>query len=59
MLIFTTLHGSRRVERPPVRWLKNFEEDLRRTGVGIWKRMAKDREKRKSITEGVKAENRL
>jgi hypothetical protein len=54
MLTFATLYGTRRVGQPPVRWLESIEEDLRNTGVGIWKRMAMDRDKWKIITEAVK-----
>jgi hypothetical protein len=44
MLTFGTLYGIRRVGRPPIRWLESIEEDLRNIGIGIWKRMAVDRD---------------
>jgi hypothetical protein len=59
MLIYTTLHDSRRAGQPPVRWLESVEEDFRKAGVGIWKRMFMDREKWRSIIGTVKAGNRL
>jgi hypothetical protein len=34
-LTFTTLHGTRKVGRPPRRWLESVEGDLRNNGVGI------------------------
>jgi hypothetical protein len=40
-------------------WLESIEEDLRNTGVGIWKIMAMDREKWRIITGAVKAGTRL
>jgi hypothetical protein len=55
MLTFVTLYGTRRVGRPPIRWLDSIEEDLRNIGVGIWKRMAIDRDKSRIITGAVKA----
>jgi hypothetical protein len=58
MLAFATLYGNRRVGRPPIRWLKTIEEDLRNIGVGIWKRIAMDRDKRRIITGAVKAGTR-
>jgi hypothetical protein len=54
MLIFTTLHYTRRVRRPPIRWLESIEEDIRNTEIGIWKRMSTDEEKRKIISGAVK-----
>jgi hypothetical protein len=48
MLIFDTL-----------RWPESIEEDLRNIRVGIWKRMAIDRDKWRIITGEVKAETRL
>jgi hypothetical protein len=36
ILTLTTLHGTRRVGRLPVKWLEGTEEDLRNIGVGIW-----------------------
>jgi hypothetical protein len=59
MLTFATLYGTRRVGRPPIRWLESIEEDLRNIGVGIWKRMAVDRDKRRIITGAVKTGTRL
>jgi hypothetical protein len=59
MLTFATLYGTRRVGRPPIRWLQSIEEDLRNIGVGIWKRMAMDRDKCRIITGAVKAGTRL
>jgi hypothetical protein len=59
MLTFATLYGIRRVGRPPITWLENIEEDLRNIGVGIWKRMAMDRDKWRSVTGAVKAGTRL
>jgi hypothetical protein len=59
MLTFATLYGTRRVGRPPVRWLESKEEDLRNIGVGIWKRMAVDRDKWRIITGAVKVGTRL
>jgi hypothetical protein len=58
MLTFATLHGTRR-GRPPIKWLKGTEEDLRNIGVGIWKRMDMDRDKLRIITGAVKAGTRL
>jgi hypothetical protein len=55
MLTFATLYGTRTVGRPPIRWLKSIEEDLRNIGVGIWKRMAMDKDKWRIITGAVKA----
>jgi hypothetical protein len=55
MLTFATLYGTRRVGQPPIRWLESIEEDLRNIGVGIWKRMAMDRDKWRIITGAVKA----
>jgi hypothetical protein len=59
MLTFATLYGTRRVGRPPIRWLESIEEDLINIGVGIWKRMAMDRDKWRIITGVVKAGTRL
>jgi hypothetical protein len=56
---FTTLHDTRRVGRPPKRWLESVEGDLRNIGVGIWKRAAMDRENWRSIIGAVKAGTRL
>jgi hypothetical protein len=53
-LTFTTLHSAERVGRPPTRWL-----ELRKIGVGIWKRVAMDRGKWRSIIGAVKAGTRL
>jgi hypothetical protein len=53
MLTFATLYGTIRVGRPPIRWLESIE-DLRNIGVGIWKRMAMDRDKWRIITGAVK-----
>jgi hypothetical protein len=58
-LTFTTLHGTRRVGRPPTRWLESVKGDLRNIGVGIWKRTAMDTEKWRSIFGVVKAGTRL
>jgi hypothetical protein len=58
MLTFTTLHGTRRVGRPPIRWLESIEEDLRNIRVGILKRMAMDRDKWRIVTGAVKAGTR-
>jgi hypothetical protein len=38
---------------------KGIKEDLRNIGVGIWKRMAVDRDKWRIITGAVKAGTRL
>jgi hypothetical protein len=59
MLTSATLYGSRRLGRPPIRWLQSVEEDVRNTGVGIWRRMAVDRDKWSIITGAVKAGTRL
>jgi hypothetical protein len=59
MLTFATLYGTRRVGRPSIRGLESIEEDLRNIGVGIWKRMAMDRDKWRIITGAVKAGTRL
>jgi hypothetical protein len=59
MLTFSTLHGTRRVGRPPVRWLESTEEDLRNIEVGTWKIMAMGRDKWRIITGAVKAGTRL
>jgi hypothetical protein len=59
MLTFDTLYGTRRVGRPPIRWLESIKEDLRNIGVGIWKRMAVDRDKWRIISGAVKAGTRL
>jgi hypothetical protein len=59
MLTFATLYGTRRVGQSPIRWLESIEEDLTNIGVGIWKRMAMDRDKWRIITWVVKAGTRL
>jgi hypothetical protein len=59
MLTFATLYGTRRAGRPPIRWLQSIEEDHRNIGVGIWKRMAMDRDKWRIIDGAVKAGTRL
>jgi hypothetical protein len=59
MLTFSTLYVRRRVGRPPIRRLESIEEDLRNIGVGIWRRMAVDRDKWRIITKAVKAGTRL
>jgi hypothetical protein len=59
MLTFATLYGTRRVGRPPIRWLESIEDDLRNIGVGIWKGMAMDRDKWRIVTEAVKVGTRL
>jgi hypothetical protein len=59
MLTVATLNGTRRLGRPPIRWLESIEEDLRNIGGGIWKRMTVDRDKWRIITGAVKAGTRL
>jgi len=54
MLIFTTLHYTRRVRRHPIRWLESIEEDIRNIEIGIWKIISTDKEKRKIISGAVK-----
>jgi hypothetical protein len=56
--IYYTLHGTRKVGRPPIRWLESFEEDLRNIRVGILKRMAMDRDKWRIVTGAVKTGTR-
>jgi hypothetical protein len=51
MLTFAT----RRIGRPPIRWLQSIEEDLTNIGVGIWKIMDMDRDKWRIITGAFKA----
>ena len=59
MLTFNTIYGTRRVGRPPRRWLQYVEDDLLESGVGAWRRMAGDRERWKRIVGAVKAGKRL
>jgi hypothetical protein len=58
-LTFTTAEGTRRVGRPPKRWLECAEEDLRSIGESRWKIMAPDTVGRRSIVGAVKAGTRL
>jgi hypothetical protein len=53
-LTFSTLYGTRRVGRPPIRWLESIE-DFRNIGVGAWKIMSMDRDEWRIITGAVKA----
>ncbi|PSN42802.1 hypothetical protein C0J52_20540 [Blattella germanica] len=59
MLTFNTIYGSRRVGRPPMRWMQSVEDDLLRSGMGAWRRAASDRTRWRTVVGAVKAGKRL
>ena len=58
-LTFTRPYSTRKIGRPPKRWLDCAEEDLRECAVSRWKTRALDRVQWKSITKAVKAGKQL
>jgi hypothetical protein len=57
-LTFTRPNSTRKIGRPPKRWL-DCAEDLRECAVSTWKTRALDRVQWKSITKVVKAGKQL
>ena len=51
--------GSRRADRPKLRWLDEVEEDLRTLGIRDWRRRALDRDRWKEVLKAAKAQNGL
>ena len=58
-LTFTNPLNTRRIGRPPNRWLDCVEEDLRASAIRRWKEKALDRNLWEKITEAVKAGKQL
>ena len=51
--------GRRIRERPRKRWIEDTEDDIQIMGVRRWRKMSKEREKWKRITEKAKTHSGL
>ena len=52
-IIFVRPDGLRRRGRLGMRWLDFVEEDIRASGVTVWRRRAKEREEWKKVVKAV------
>ena len=51
--------GSRRADRPKLRWLDGVEEDLRTFGIRGWKRRVLNRDRWKEVLTTARTQNGL
>jgi len=51
--------GRRIRGRPRKRWIEDVEEDIEMMGIRGWRKMSKERTKRKKITEKAKTHSGL
>ena len=50
------IYTRRESDRPKVRWLDDFQEDLQEMGIEGWRRKAQDRDQWRRIAQEAKAD---
>jgi uncharacterized phage-associated protein len=59
MLTMHKSEGTRRVDRPAVKWLNSVEEDFKTVGIRKWRRKSQDRDPWRAVVKQAKVHDGL